>query len=94
MNPMMQQKIQQMMGNPQFQAQYQQRLRGLNPTQVLNQIRNNPQAMNIPIVQNVIKNLDENNTDGLMEIANNVFQEKGQNFSDFEKNAKQYLGFN
>lgn len=94
MNPMMQQKIQQMMGNPQFQAQYQQRLRGLNPTQVLNQIRNNPQAMNIPIVQNVIKNLDENNTDGLMEIANNVFQEKGQNFSEFEKNAKQYLGFN
>lgn len=94
MNPMMQQKIQQMMGNPQFQAQYQQKLRGLNPTQVLNQIRNNPQAMNIPIVQNVIKNLDENNTDGLMEIANNVFQEKGQNFSEFEKNAKQYLGFN
>ena len=94
MNPMMQQKIQQMMGNPQFQAQYQQRLRGLNPTQVLNQIRNNPQVMNIPIVQNVIKNLDQNNTDGLMEIANNVFQEKGQNFSEFEKNAKQYLGFN
>ena len=94
MNPMMQQKIQQMMGNPQFQAQYQQRLRGLNPTQILNQIRNNPQAMNIPVVQNVIKNLDENNTDGLMEIANNVFQEKGQNFSEFEKNAKQYLGFN
>ncbi len=94
MNPMMQQKIQQMMGNPQFQAQYQQKLRGLNPTQVLSQIRNNPQAMNIPIVQNVIKNLDENNTDGLMEIANNVFREKGQNFSEFEKNAKQYLGFN
>lgn len=94
MNQQMQQKLYQMMGNPQFQAQYQQRLRGLNPTQILNQIRNNPQAMNIPIVQNVIKNLDESNTDGLMEIANNVFQEKGQNFSEFEKNAKQYLGFN
>lgn len=94
MNPMMQQKIQQMMGNPQFQAQYQQRLRGLNTAQVLNQIRNNPEAMNIPIVQNVMDKLSTNDRAGLTEIANNVFQQKGQNYSEFEKNAKQYLGFN
>lgn len=94
MNPIMQQKIQQMMGNPQFQAQYQQRLRGFNPAQSLNAIRNNPEAMKNPIAQSVMEKLSANDTNGLIEIANNVFQEKGQNFSEFEKNAKQFLGFN
>jgi hypothetical protein len=45
-----QMQIQQMMENPQFQQQFQQRLRGMNPSQILEQIANNPQAMNIPIV--------------------------------------------
>ena len=87
-------KLKQLMQNPQFQTQYQQKLRTLNPSQVLNQIKNNPKAMGIPIVQNVMEKLNQNDTEGLMEIANNIFQEKGQNFSEFEKNAKQYLGFN
>lgn len=87
-------KLKQLMQNPQFQAQYQQKLRTLNPSQVLSQIKNNPKAMGIPIVQNVMEKLNQNDTEGLMEIANNIFQEKGQNFSEFEKNAKQYLGFN
>ncbi len=87
-------KLRQIMQNPQFQAQYQQKLRTLNPSQVLSQIKNNPKAMGIPIVQNVMEKLNQNDTAGLTEIANNIFQEKGQNYSEFEKNAKQYLGFN
>lgn len=92
-NPM-QAKIQQMMGNPQFQMQYQQRLRGMNPSQILAQIENNPQAMNIPMVQNVMRMRKNNDTEGLTGLAENVFGEKGQNYSDFEKQMKQFLGSN
>lgn len=85
-------QIQQMMGNPQFKQQYQQRLRGMNPSQILDQIANNPQAMNIPMVQNVMKMRKANDTEGLTGLAENVFGEKGQNYSDFEKQMKQFLG--
>lgn len=94
MNNPMQARIQQMMGNPQFQMQYQQRLRGMNPSQILDQIANNPQAMNIPMVQNVMKMRKANDTEGLTGLAENVFGEKGQNYSDFEKQMKQFLGGN
>jgi hypothetical protein len=87
-------QIQQMMGNPQFKQQYQQRLRGMNPSQILDQIANNPQAMNIPMVQNVMKMRKANDTEGLTGLAENVFGEKGQNYSDFEKQMKQFLGGN
>lgn len=89
-----QMQIQQMMGNPQFQQQYQQRLRGMNPSQILDQIANNPQAMNIPMVQNVMRMRKNNDTEGLTGLAENVFGEKGQSYSDFEKIAKEFLGFN
>lgn len=89
-----QMQIQQMMGNPQFKQQYQQRLRGMNPSQILDQIANNPQAMNIPMVQNVMKMRKANDTEGLTGLAENVFGEKGQNYFDFEKQMKQFLGGN
>lgn len=89
-----QMQIQQMMGNPQFKQQYQQRLRGMNPSQILDQIANNPQAMNIPMVQNVMKMRKANDTEGLTGLAENVFGEKGQSYSDFEKQMKQFLGGN
>lgn len=91
MNKQMQ--IQQMMGNPQFQKQYQQRLRGMNPAQILEQIANNPQAMSNPMVKNVIEMRNNNDTEGLTGMAENMFGQKGQDYSDFEKNAKQFLGF-
>lgn len=94
MNNPMQARIQQMMGNPQFQMQYQQRLRGMNPSQILDQIANNPQAMNIPMVQNVMKMRKANDTEGLTGLAENVFGEKGQNYSEFEKQMRQFLGGN
>lgn len=91
MNKQMQ--IQQMMGNPQFQKQYQQRLRGMNPAQILDQIANNPQAMSNPMVKNVMEMRNNNDTEGLTGMAENMFGQKGQNYSDFEKSAKQFLGF-
>lgn len=94
MNNAMQEKIQHMMGNPQFQQQYQQRLRGMNPSQILDQIENNPQMMNNPMVQNVMKMRKANDTEGLTGLAENIFGEKGQNYSDFEKQMKEFLGAN
>lgn len=91
MNKQMQ--IQQMMENPQFQKQYQQRLRGMNPAQILDQIANNPQAMSNPMVKNVMEMRNNNDTEGLTGMAENMFGQKGQNYSDFEKSAKQFLGF-
>lgn len=89
-----QMQIQQMMGNPQFKQQFMQRMREMNPSQILDQIANNPQAMNIPMVQNVMKMRKANDTEGLTGLAENVFGEKGQNYSDFEKQMKQFLGSN
>lgn len=91
MNKQMQ--IQQMMGNPQFQKQYQQRLRGMNPAQILDQIANNPQAMSNPMIKNVMEMRNNNDTEGLTGMAENMFGQKGKNYSEFEKNAKQFLGF-
>lgn len=94
MNNPMQAKIQQMMGNPQFQQQFMQRMRGLNPSQILDQIENNLQMMNNPMVQSVMKMRKANDTEGLTGMAENVFGEKGQNYSEFEKQMKQFLGIN
>lgn len=92
MNPMQQMKIQQMMGNPQFQQHFQQKLRNMNPSQILDQIANNPQAMQIPLVQNVMNLRNNNDTEGLTGLAENVFGNKGQDYSAFEKQMKQFLG--
>ena len=87
-------QIQQMMGNPQFKQQFMQRMRGLNPTQILDQMESNPQFAQNEMFQNVMRMRKNKDTEGLTGMAENVFGEKGQNYSDFEKNAKQFLGFN
>lgn len=89
-----QMQIQQMMGNPQFQKQFMQRMRGLNPSQILDQIANNPQAMNIPMVKSVMEMRKNKDTEGLTGMAENVFCEKGQNYSEFESQFKKEMGFN
>lgn len=81
----------QMMGNPQFQQQFMQRMKGFNPSQILEQIANDPQAMNIPMVQNVMRMRKNKDTEGLTGLAENVFGENGQNYSDFEKQMKKFL---
>lgn len=92
MNPQMQARIQQAMRSPQFQQKYQQNLRNMNPAQVLDQIQNNEQAMNIPIVQSVMNARNNGDIEGLTGIAQNVFKNKGQDYSAFEKEMKQFLG--
>ena len=65
----------------------------MNPAEILDQIANNPQAMSNPMVKNVMEMRNNNDTEGLTGMAENMFGQKGQNYSDFEKNAKQFLGF-
>lgn len=87
-------QVMQMVNNPQFQQQFQQTMRNVNPSQILDSIQNNPQAMNIPMVKNVMEMRKNNDTEGLTGLAENVFGEKGKNYGEFEKEAKQFLGFN
>lgn len=94
MNRRMQAQFSQMMGNPQFQQQYQQRLRGMNPSQILDQIANNPQAMQNEIIKNVMDKRNNHDTEGLTGLAENIFRENGRDYGEFEKGLKQQLGFN
>lgn len=87
------QQIQRMMGNPQFQQQFMQRMRGINPSQILDQMENNPQFANNEMFQNVMKMRKNKDTEGLTGMAENVFREKGQNYSEFESNFKKEMGF-
>lgn len=89
-----QMQIQQMMGNPQFKQQFIQQMRGMNPSQILDQMASNPQFAQNEMFQNVMKMRKNKDTEGLTGMAENVFGEKGQSYSDFEKQAKQFLGFN
>lgn len=89
-NPMQMAK---MMNNPRFQQQLMQRMRGLNPSQILNQIANNPQAMQNEIIKNVMDKRNHHDTEGLTGLAENIFRENGRDYGEFEKGIKQQLGF-
>lgn len=93
MNPMQAQQIQRMMGNQQFQQQFMQRMRGMNPSQILDQMAGNPQFANNEMFQNVMRMRKNKDTEGLTGMAENVFREKGQNYSEFESNFKKEMGF-
>lgn len=88
-----QMQIQQMMGNPQFQQQYQQRLRGMNPAQILDQIANNPKIMENPMVKNIMEMRNNHDTEGLTGMAENMFRENGRDYGEFETSLKNQLGF-
>lgn len=87
------QQMAQMMNNPQFKQQFMQRMKGLNPSQILEQIANNPQAMQNEMVQNVMKMRSNHDTEGLTGFAENIFRENGRDYGEFEKGLKQQLGF-
>lgn len=80
------------MNNP-LQAQFQQRLRNFNPAEMLDKIANNPQMMQNPMIKNVMDMRNNKDSEGLNSMANNMFQENGMNFSDFEQRMKQQLNF-
>lgn len=88
-----QMQIQQMMGNPQFQQQYQQRLRRMNPAQILDQIANNPKMMENPMVKNIMEMRNNHDTEGLTGMAENMFRESGRDYGEFETSLKNQLGF-
>lgn len=86
-------QIQQMMGNPQFQQQFMQRMKGFNPSQILDQIANNPKMMENPMVKNIMEMRNNHDTDGLTGMAENMFRENGRDYGEFESGLKQQLGF-
>lgn len=88
-----QMKIQQMMGNPQFQQQFMQRMKGFNPSQILDQIANNPKMMENPMVKNIMEMRNNHDTEGLTGMAENMFRENGRDYGEFESGLKQQLGF-
>lgn len=88
-----QMQIQQMMGNPQFQQQFMQRMKGFNPSQILDQIANNPKMMENPMVKNIMEMRNNHDTDGLTGMAENMFRENGRDYGEFETSLKNQLGF-
>lgn len=88
-----QMQIQQMMGNPQFQQQFMQRMKGFNPSQILEQIANNPKMMENPMVKNIMEMRNNHDTEGLTGIAENMFRENGRDYGEFESVLKKQLGF-
>lgn len=89
-----QQQIAQMMNSPQFKQQFMQRMRGLNPSQILDQIASDPQAMQNEMIKNVMEKRKNHDTEGLTGLAENIFRENGRDYGEFEKGIKQQLGFN
>lgn len=83
----------QMMGNPQFQQQFMQRMKGFNPSQILDQIANNPKMMENPMVKNIMEMRNNHDTKGLTGMAENMFRENGRDYGEFETSLKNQLGF-
>lgn len=83
----------QMMGNPQFQQQFMQRMKGFNPSQILDQIANNPKMMENPMVKNIMEMRNNHDTEGLTGMAENMFRENGRDYGEFETSLKNQLGF-
>lgn len=79
--------------NNTLQSQFQQRLKSFNPSEMLDKIANNPQMMQNPMIKNVMDMRNNKDSEGLNSMANNMFQENGINFSDFEQRMKQQLNF-
>lgn len=86
-------QVMQMMNNPKFQQQFVQKMKGLNPSQVLDQIANNPEMMNNPMVKSVMEKRNNHDTEGLTGLAENIFRENGRDYGEFEKGLRQQLGF-
>lgn len=86
-------KFMQMMRNPQAQQQFAQMMKGFNPSQILDQIAQNKEAMENPMVKSVIEKRNNHDTEGLTGLAENIFRENGRDYGEFEKGLKQQLGF-
>lgn len=88
-----QMQIQQMMGNPQLQQQFMQRMKNFNPSQILDQIAGNTKMMENPMVKNIMEMRNNHDTEGLTGMAENMFRENGRDYGEFETSLKNQLGF-
>lgn len=70
---------------------------GFNPRNIINQIQNDPNILNnLPpqkrgMVQNVLNMLNNNDSQGLNEMANNMFKNQGMDFNEYANGLKQQL---
>lgn len=64
----------------------------MNPQQILQQIMNNNQAMQNPMVRNVFDMIQRNDSEGLEEMARNLYKEKGIDIDEAIKQIKSNFG--
>lgn len=64
----------------------------MNPQQILQQIMNNNQAMQNPMVKNVFDMMQRNDSKGLEEMARNLYKEKGIDIDEAMKQIKSNFG--
>ena len=68
-------------------------MKSFNPSQILDQIANNPKMMENPMVKNIMEMRNNHDTEGLTGMAENVFRENGRDYGEFETSLKNQLGF-
>lgn len=64
----------------------------MKPQQILQQIMNNNQAMQNPMVKNVFDMMQRNDSKGLEEMARNLYKEKGIDIDEAMKQIKSNFG--
>lgn len=75
----------------------QQMMQGFNPRSVIDQMRSNPQILNQlnpqkrAMANNVLQMLENKDSEGLNNMATNLFKANGQDFNEYASNLrKQY----
>lgn len=64
----------------------------VNPQIFLQQVMDNSQAMQNPIVKNVFDMMQKNDSKGLEEMARNLYKEKGIDIDEAMKHIKSNFG--
>lgn len=64
----------------------------MNKQFLLNQILNNNQAMQNPIIKNAISMYQQGNTQGINELAGNIAKEKGVDINQLTQQIKSQFG--
>ena len=64
----------------------------INPNQILNQILNNAQAMQNPMIKNAVNMYQSGDSAGLQKMAENICKERGINLNDAVNQVKAQFG--
>ena len=65
-----------------------------NPQAFMQQIMNNSQFMQNPIMRNVMEMYQKGDKEALTELAHNLCKEKGTSFEEMTKQIKSQIGMN